>query len=137
MARILRFTVFSFFLLTAMIVSGQTKEAVSPQKGTTVETDNTKKAANHNTTRSNRSTVAPETESGSTGTQATTGSKKGYDYYKARSQGGDYNSSRSNTTTSKPKPDLDKNGSPDLKKDKVDEKVNKDEHARAKKKNTP
>lgn len=82
-------------------------EGQEPAKTTTEQTESqTKKAQNNNTVRSNRTDdkaiIDPAGGSGNSGTAT---SKKGYDYYKAKSDMNasktkDHNSSRSNKSSS-------------------------------------
>lgn len=89
------------------VIAAKSQEPAKTTSTTTVQTENeTKKAQNNNTVRSNRTndkaTIDPSGGAENSGSAA---SKKGYDYYKAKSDMNaaktkDHNSSRSNKSSS-------------------------------------
>jgi len=141
MKSFLTLSLFLAVLFSTNQVIGQTQQKSSTIESAVKEDNSVEtKAADHNSTRSNKSGVAPDkpvinSNEGST-------SKKGYDYYQAKSdmnstqsksKAQDHNSTRSNKTASK----IDSGNSTDdgtSNKIGVDEKTNKSEAARSKKK---
>lgn len=104
-----------FLLLTVGLVQAQEPEKAAPKSETlTNSTSTVQKAQNNNTVRSNRTDGKISSEQpGSSGNSDAALSKKGYDYYKAKSelnaagmqnnpksQTPDHNSSRSNKSSS-------------------------------------
>ena len=101
-----------FFVCSVFFVSAQEQnKTTSATSGVQSEQNPSQKAQNNNTVRSNRTEIKIATDqSGAQDVNNASSSKKGYDYYKAKSdlnsnsnqnKAQDHNSSRSNKTASK------------------------------------
>jgi len=150
MKKSLALLIISIWLFSSQFANGQ------EQKNTTIKLpDSGTKAQDYNSSRSNKtaSSVAPDANQQVEGQNSTdiksdgdnaANSKKGYDYYKAKSELNsaksqtktqDHNSSRSNKTSSIVAPNNpETGGNSDKKENSPDDKTDKSEAARAKKK---
>lgn len=119
MKSILKISLVSAFVLSGWTVTAQVQQKKTSETTQASKTENVSqvKAVNHNTTRSNRTNgqIAPnDTVPNGQEQKPEASSKKGYDYYKAKSdmkstgaknKAQDHNSSRSNKTASKNAPE--------------------------------